>query len=112
MITGTTKVTDVRINGAAVYAALSGRDAQERIDDVAEAVLTMQKALCPVDTGKLVNSLEIRRKGNGRQIGTFTVKYGKYVELGHETRGGTWVPAQPFIRPSLDAARKTFMRGK
>lgn len=112
MIDGTVKVTNLRIDGAKVYAMLSSVDAQDRIDDVAEAVLTMQRALCPVDTSKLVNSLEIRKQGIGRRIGSFTVKYARYVELGHQTRGGTWVPAQPYIRPSMDAARKTFMRGK
>lgn len=112
MIDGTVKVTNLRIDGAKVYAMLSTRDPQNRIDDVAEAVLAMQRALCPVDTTKLVNSLEIRKHGLGRRIGSFTVNYAVYVETGHQTRAGTWVPAQPYIRPSMDAARKTFMRGK
>lgn len=102
------------INDGAIAAELRGKEAQSKVDEVADAALVMQKSLCPVDTGKLERSLEKRKTadGMGRQVGSFTVDYALPVEYGHETRAGTWVPAQPFIRPSIDAARAVMKRGK
>lgn len=111
MINYAVKVGDIRINEAAVAAELKGIKPQARIDRVADAVLAMQKSLCPVDTGNMLSHLEIRKTpdGLGRQIGAFDVDYALPVEFGHEVRDtGHFVPAQPFIRPSVDAARAVF----
>lgn len=75
-----------------------------------EAALDYQKATCPVDTGRMVGALGIEEIDGGKTLHIGVVKYkvdyALYVEEGHKTRGGTWVPPQPFIRPSLDAAKK------
>lgn len=100
---------DVQINRAAVVGTLSGNDVQNRMDNAAEAALRMQVALAPVDTGYLSRHLEIRKTGDGlgRQVGAFDVDYAAAVEEGHHTKAGTWVPAQPYVRPSIDAVRRS-----
>lgn len=99
----------VRMNDQAVIGLMLGDTAQNKLDNAAEAALRMQKALVPVDTGKLSKHLEIRKtaNGKGREVGAFGVDYALPVETGHRTRSGSWVPAQPFIRPSIDAVRKS-----
>lgn len=99
---------DVKIDANAVYGAVRSPEAQRNFDQLAEAALAMQRVLVPVDTGRLSRSLGIRKTpdGIGREIGSFSVEYAAYVEDGHQTRAGTWVPAQPYIRPSIDAIRK------
>lgn len=101
----------VSINQGEVFAVLKSEGVQDGMDELAEAALDMQKILCPVDTGKMLNSLEIRVNGNGRDIGSFGLDYPEFVENGHHTKAGTWVPPQPFIRPSLDAVRARLARG-
>lgn len=100
---------EVRINQTAVIGLLSSDNVQNRMDDAADAALKMQKALVPVDTGKL--KLHLRKQhtedGLGRRVGVWDVEYAMYVEEGHRTRAGTWVPAQPYIRPSIDAVRRS-----
>lgn len=61
------------------------------------------KQLCPVDLGRLKSSITWRLGRDSRGllgiVGT-NVEYAPYQELG--TR---YMPAQPFLRPALDAAR-------
>lgn len=105
------KVAGLHIDGVAIAGTLKGREPQARVDRVASAVKAMQVSLCPVDTGNMVSHIEIRKTpdGLGRQIGVFVVDYALPVEFGHEVRDtGKFVPAQPFIRPSVDAARAVF----
>lgn len=52
------------------------------------------KALCPVDTGNLRNSITHFQQGDDEYIGT-AVEYAPYVELG--TRRMT---ARPYLRPA------------
>ena len=57
------------------------------------------KALCPVDTGNLRNSIthQVDLSVDGVYIGT-NVEYGPYVELGTvKMQGG-----KPFIRPAIE----------
>lgn len=62
-------------------------------------VETAAKLLCPVDTGRLRNSITHQKAGErSEQIGT-NVPYGKYVELGTSKMG-----AQAFLKPSLQNA--------
>ena len=52
------------------------------------------KRLCPVDTGRLRNSISHAVHGNAAYIGT-NVDYAVYVEMG--TRN---TPAQPYLKPA------------
>ena len=101
----------VKLNQGEIFAVVKSDGVQAGMDDLAEAALGMQKVLCPVDTGKMLNSLAIRKNENGRDIGSFGLDYPEHVENGHQTKAGTWVPPQPFIRPSLDAVRARLASG-
>ena len=99
----------VRVNATEIHAVVRSADVQDGMDELARAALTMQQALVPVDTGNLSRHLGIRKTadGIGREIGALgDIKYAAYVEGGHQTRSGSWVPPQPFIRPSMDAVRR------
>jgi hypothetical protein len=101
----------VVVNPGAASGILRSADTQDAMDELARAALAMQTALCPVDTSRLVKSLTIRKVGIGRDIGSFDVDYAAAVENGHRTKSGTYVPAQPFVRPSLDAVRRRLQNG-
>lgn len=80
------------------------------------------KALCPVDTGNLRNSITHQTEDHTVVVGT-NVFYGPFVELGtgvhaeggggrqtswsYQDSDGNWhttsgMPARPFIRPSIE----------
>lgn len=52
------------------------------------------KKLCPVDTGRLRDSITHVQSGNDEYIGT-NVEYGPYVEMGTSKQ-----VAQPYLRPA------------
>lgn len=76
-----------------------GKDLKRRALQVERAA----KRLAPVDTGRLRSSItnELGAEGDDlvARIGT-DVDYAAYVELGTSR-----APAQPFLRPALDAGR-------
>lgn len=54
------------------------------------------KVQCPVDTGRLRNSITHAETTNQMQVGT-NVEYGPYVELGTSHN-----KAQPYLRPAIE----------
>ena len=54
------------------------------------------KALCPVDTGNLRNSITHEVEGNEARVGT-NISYAIYQELGTSK-----MAAQPFLNPALE----------
>lgn len=110
----------VTVDGATIGQLTSTPEAQHLLDRCAQRALEFQQATVPVDTGALKQCLGIKvaDDGKSRQIGAFpilvlkkVVDYAIYVEEGHRTKSGTWVHAQPFIRPSIDAAKKGLTNG-
>jgi len=60
------------------------------------------KKICPVDTGRLRNSItHEQRDENTEAIGT-NVEYAPYVELGHQITGGSYVAGKPYLRPAIE----------
>lgn len=108
----------VTVNRAAIGSLPSMPECRAVLRKCAEAALDFQQATVPVDSRALNKSLGIRENANGSvDIGSILPsinprtkqdarKYALYVEEGHRTKSGTWVDAQPFIRPSLNAAKK------
>lgn len=72
--------------GAALTRAL------EKVGLVAEGYA---KRLCPVDTGRLRNSITHAMEGSEAVVIGTNVEYGPYVELGTSRQ-----KAQPFLRPA------------
>ena len=65
------------------------------------SVTEQASLLAPVDTGNLRASIHGRVEGRVGIVGTGPVKYAEFQEYG--TR---FMPAQPFLRPAIDAYRK------
>ncbi len=110
----TKPVVKVTVDQAALGTLRDTPEAKALLRRCAERALDFQEATVPVDTGELKSALGIRENSDGSlDIGTVKKKvdYALPVEEGHRTRGGTWVPAQPFIRPSIDAAKKGLSNG-
>ena len=77
--------------------------------------------LCPVDTGRLRDSITHAYNDDGEQVtllvGT-NVEYAPYVELGHHQQPGRfvpkikkrlvrdWVPGKPYLRPAFENHRE------
>lgn len=101
-----------KLNGAirrltAMNRALRGAD--EMLLGAAEAVRAQAAALAPVKTGRLRNSLEVRRSGNGASV-IAACPYAALVELGASRRAPT-----PFLLPAArmkgaEAARESVRR--
>lgn len=95
-------------NSAPFKAALA--TAKERALEVCgQKAESYAKALCPVDTGRLRNSITHFQSGEDEYIGT-EVEYAPYVELG--TRK---MSARPFLKPAAEnhaAEYKTIMESE
>jgi|SRR5882724_4439773 len=103
------------VDSAAIEALKTTPEVQALLDRCAKRALEFQEATVPVLTGALKRHLEIDAPSvDTRRIGVLkphpplkdATQYVLPVEEGHRTRSGSWVPAQPFIRPSIDAAKK------
>lgn len=101
-ITGTSGLTGADAAGLVVIRENNARAIAEAMDSaLARALETIglaaegyAKRLCPVDTGRLRNSITHVQDGDSAYIGT-NVEYGPYVELGTSKRD-----AQPFLAPA------------
>ena len=60
------------------------------------------KKLCPVDTGRLRNSITHQQYDDDTEVVGSNVEYAPYVELGHHTRSGNNVAGRPFLRPAAE----------
>ena len=59
------------------------------------------KKLCPVDTGRLRNSITHQRYDENTEVIGSNVEYAPFVEQGHHTSGG-YVPGKPFLQPAAE----------
>ena len=60
------------------------------------------KELCPVDTGNLRNSITHQQMDENTEVIGTSVEYAPYVELGHHTSSGSYVPPKPYLRPAAE----------
>ena len=60
------------------------------------------KKLCPVDTGRLRNSITHQQYDENTEVVGTNVEYAPYVELGHHTSAGNHVAGKPFLRPAAE----------
>ena len=81
------------------------RAARERaLEEIGLLAEGYAKELCPVDTGRLRNSITHVGDGGSEYVGT-NVEYGPYVELGTSR-----APAQPFLRPAAQDHAEQYRR--
>jgi HK97 gp10 family phage protein len=55
---------------------------QFALNECGKVLLKRSKELCPVETGKLRNSIEMKVEGNNVEVGTKGVDYAVFVEYG------------------------------
>lgn len=97
--------TRITFDQGALRALLEGEQGDVAKDLTRRAIKVegAAKRLCPVDTGRLRSSItwELAHDDQGllAVVGT-DVTYGIFVELGTVN-----APAQPFLRPAIEAAR-------
>lgn len=84
-------------SAVAEFLAGEGGIVMEELDKVADCVLSSAQRLAPVRTGRLRDSLKKVRDSDGILVGTDTVPYAIFQELGTMR-----MKAQPYLRPSLD----------
>jgi len=60
------------------------------------------KKLCPVDTGRLRNSITHQQYDENTEVIGSNVEYAPYVELGHHTSGGKFIAGKPFLKPAAE----------
>lgn len=90
------KLVEVRENNAEAFKAAMNAAVARALEEVGLVAEGHAKAACPVDTGRLRNSIThvVDPDGHGVSIGT-NVEYGRYVELGTSR-----AKAQPFLHPA------------
>ena len=84
--------------------------AQAIVSGAAFSVQGKAQALAPVDTGALKNSIHAEQKGPLLWWVADGVEYGIFQELGHHTKSGSFVPAQPFMVPAVEWVRPQFQK--
>lgn len=74
-----------------------------------EIVQQIAQSNAPVDTGFLRDSITPTMTDDFTGNVTVGAYYGIYVEMGHHTRSGSYVPPQPFFYPAVEEGRSRFM---
>jgi len=79
----------------------------EALDEIGEKVVQRARELCPVDTGRLRNSITHRLGGGGFSFPGMGAAVGKEVTVGSDVEYAAYVElgtsrtrAQPFLRPA------------
>ena len=60
------------------------------------------KKLCPVDTGRLRNSITHQQFDDNTEVIGSNVSYAPFVELPHHSVSGNLIPGKPFLRPAAE----------
>lgn len=60
------------------------------------------KRLCPVDTGRLRNSITHQQFDESTEVIGTNVEYAPFVELSHHSPSGNLIPGKPFLRPAAE----------
>ena len=81
----------------------------EALDEIGEMVVQRARELCPVDTGRLRNSITHRMGGGGFSFPGMGASVGKEVTVGSNVEYAAYVElgtskmdAQPFLRPAAE----------
>ena len=68
------------------------------------------KKLCPVDTGRLRNSITHQQYDESTEVIGSNVEYAPYVEMGHHTKSGKYVAGKPFLQPAAEGHTTEYKR--
>lgn len=94
-------------DNAEYVASAIDRALAEAIDEIGQQMVQRARELCPVDTGRLRNSITYRLGGGGFSFPGMGASAGKEVTVGSEVEYAAYVElgtsrtrAQPFLRPA------------
>jgi hypothetical protein len=78
------------------------------IGEAAQFMAARARQYCPVDTGFMQSTITVvTSRGGATSSVIVTAPYAHWVEFGHYSITGTWVPPNPFMRNALsDTARE------
>lgn len=68
-----------------------------------ETVEARAKALAPVDTGALLDSITTKHEDGAEFVGTTDIDYARFQEFGFHDQAGNF-HIHPFLRPAADGA--------
>lgn len=85
------------ISYAADVLSAAGNAKAQALEVIGGMAESFAKALCPVDTGRLRNSITHQQISSDTEVVGSNVEYAPYVELGTSKMG-----ARPFIRPAAE----------
>lgn len=88
------------LNALVVFEDLITRRVQSTLEAAGEHAYEIADVLVPIDTGYLQSQLDVEKDpGEVRLVNN--AEYAVFVELGHHTASGSFVPPQPFMIPAL-----------
>lgn len=94
----------VRIARRGLQAILESQVSEDRLLAVAEVGADEARRRCKVDTGATRDSIQASSEP-GRAAYSYSAPQGTLQEFGFTLRDGRKVPANPFMRGSVDAMR-------
>ena len=75
---------------------------QKALEIIGGKAESYAKKLCPVDTGRLRNSITHQQFDESTEVIGTNVEYAPFVELSHHSTGGKLIPGKPFLRPAAE----------
>lgn len=104
---GVTVHSNSKLISARAHAAC-GRAVEKTSLDLAANVRQNITSVGAVDTGNMLGSVAARQTGALSAEVEVGAEYAIYVEMGHHTRSGSFVPGRPFFLPAITAIRPRF----
>ena len=92
----------------AIQRALPGR-VSEVVRKAAYDVAAVSATNTPVDTGNLKNSLFVEMEDERNAVVGYTAEYAHYVELGHHTRAGRYIPGRYMLTGAVNKVAPAFL---
>lgn len=101
----------IKVNAAGLRAfrdglahAADGDMMKRCCQELADAVVEAAQGRTPVDTGRLRSGFSVELTENGAVV-LNPVAYASFVELGHRTKGGGWMPGRFMLEFAADEVR-------
>jgi hypothetical protein len=92
----------------AIQRALPSR-VSEVVRKAAYDVAAVSATNTPVDTGNLKNSLFVEMEDERNAVVGYTAEYAHYVELGHHTRAGRYIPGRYMLTGAVNKVAPAFL---
>lgn len=92
-----------------VVKALSEEQLESAVKDTAKKTENRISSKTPVRTGRMKSSIATEAEGNRASVG-YGVDYAQYVEFGHRTRSGSYVPGKHMLESTVNEVAGDFVQ--